>query len=88
MPIDETSFPSLGTGSACRLVGPSTQKQMSCQVEGPVETLQPSLLALALALLQRKGQASSPLIPGPCSRPQLASWLAASPGFHPKGSHS
>lgn len=53
----ETSFPPPGTGSACRLLGPHPQKQMSCQAEGPVEILQPSLLSLALP--QRKDQAAS-----------------------------
>lgn len=59
MSSGETSSPSPGTGSDCRPLYLNTQKQMSCQVEDPVETLQPSLLSQALALPQTKGQAAS-----------------------------
>lgn len=34
----DTSFPSPGAGNDCRPLGPNTQKQLTGQVEGPVET--------------------------------------------------
>lgn len=84
MPSHETGFPSPGAGTACGLLGPHTQKHV-LPIEGPVETLQPSLLALALALPPRKGQAASSPIPDPVPGPSwLPGWLQAL-AFTPKG---
>lgn len=82
----KTSSPSPGTESNCRPLGPNTQKQTFCEVEVPVETLQPSLWSLALALPQRRSQAASSLfsldpVPGPS---WLPGWLLAL-AFTPKG---
>lgn len=39
MPSGDISFTVPGTGNDCRPLGSNSQKQMTCQVEGPVETL-------------------------------------------------
>lgn len=75
-----------GTVSDCRPQGPNTQKQMSCQVEGPAEALQQFPFSPVLALAKRKGQAAtSPFSPDPVPGPSwLPGWLLAL-AFTPKG---
>lgn len=49
-------------------------------------SLIPAVCSLSHTTEKRLGY-HLPLLPRPCFRPQLPSWLAASPGSHPKGSH-
>lgn len=74
-----------GQGNDCKPLGPNTQKQMTCQVEGTVETIAIPVVP-GPSPAQRKGQAASshlPLdpVPGPS---WLPGWLLAL-AFTPKG---
>lgn len=74
-----------GQGDDCRPLGPNTQNQMTCQVEGTVETIAIPVVP-GPSPAQRKGQAASSHlsldpVPGPS---WLPGWLLAL-AFTPKG---
>lgn len=67
------------------VTGLGTQGLPSCGFNRETSPI-PAVCSLSHTAEKRLGY-RLPLLPRPCSRPQLPSWLAASPGPHPKGSH-